>query len=135
MLDTDAALHKALAAMELASTMAAHGLPEAADQALSLAEQALHNTIRNLATVQTLISEKVDQFELVGLKLPAETASHVASDTAATAAEAATGLIEGHKATGAACCEYSMHELDSWSSADSVTSGCIEKQHPVAGLQ
>jgi hypothetical protein len=120
--------------MELASTMAAHGLPEAADQALSLAEQALHNTIRNLATVQTLISEKVDQFELVGLKLPAETASHVASYTAATAAEAATGLIEGHKAAGAACCEYPS-ELDSWSSADSVTSGCIKNQHPVAGLQ
>eukprot|EP00775_Hariotina_reticulata_P011696 gene11695-11840_t len=61
LLDTDAALHTALAALELASSVAAHGLQEAANQALGFAEQALQKTIEKLATTQTLVLEKLLQ--------------------------------------------------------------------------
>lgn len=124
LLDTDAALHTALAALELASSVAAHGLQEAADRALGFAEQALQKTIEKLATTQTLVLEKVHHFEAAGLKLP-DTAAHVASKIAATAAAPATGSTQGHEEMPASC-GYPMQEMDSWSSADSTCAGCLE---------
>lgn len=57
--DADAALHLTLHAMSLATKIYECGTPDAADRALTIAEQALAATLQQLARAQTLVAHKV----------------------------------------------------------------------------
>lgn len=59
--DTESGLTIALSAMELATTMCAHGSPEAADKALALAEQTLQLTVQKLAKAQLMVEAQEQQ--------------------------------------------------------------------------
>jgi hypothetical protein len=92
--DADAALHLTLHAMSLATKIYECGTPDAADRALTIAEQALAATLQQLARAQTLVAHKALQQQQQQQGFAAEEEDADLQDTCSSSYSVSTSSTE-----------------------------------------
>lgn len=93
--DANAALHLTLHAMSLATQIYEYGSADAADRALSIAEQALAATVQQLSKAQALVATKAQQHHC-GLHMMAGLAGEEDADLQDTGSSSYSSACEAH---------------------------------------